>query len=112
MSSTATAQRPECPALLPPGFAGRWQGRCHPGHARCVRALKRWEALQRAAGTRPVTPQCRFRHKVAYENQAAVAAAWRSLPAWKRRAAKPYQCPAGHYHLGRDLRRAAAVWRK
>ena len=105
--------KPTCPLLAErPMFTG-WHGRYHRGHARCIRAAKRWEAAERATCTRRLTGACTHPGKKIYGSMAEVNGALRHMPHWRKsQRLNPYQCPAGHWHLGRIMHRASAVWRK
>ncbi len=108
----STAVEPTCAALVvPPGCRRRWHGPCHRGHARCVRAAKRWEAALRA--TALGSGGCSHPHKFAYENRDSVRAALKRLKRRHKSAdLQMYQCPAGHWHLGRRARKSTVVWRR
>jgi hypothetical protein len=55
---------------------------------------------------------CVWPWKTAYANQAAISAARNGMdPHRKRQGLHPYPCPAGHFHLGRLLRRPSFAWR-
>ena len=96
-----------------------WNGRYHRGHAKCVRDAKRAEAEDRNGRpadwgntTQPAAGACQHPHKTAYPNRDSALAAFNGMPKWRRRQGlNPYQCPAGHWHLGRQMRRSTAAWR-
>ena len=57
---------------------------------------------------------CLWPEKTPYENYDAAIAALKGITAHKRKlqGLHPYPCRAGHYHLGRKLRRASVAWRR
>ncbi len=106
-----------CPLLATrPGF----HGRCHRGHMRCVRALRRYQAALRQAAGRPLASRrpriaapasepartrpkrCLWPWKNAYPDQAAASAALvlmrRAFD--RKRRMEAYRCHAGHWHVG------------
>ena len=115
-----TTYENSCLFLMDRDLSTGWRGAYHRGHARCVKAAKRTEAEER--NTQPpgwglahaANPGgCTSPSKKVYPSKAAVSATFNRMPRWrKRQNLAPYQCPAGHWHLGRDMHRAAAVWRK
>lgn len=109
--------------------------RQHNGRKRrALRIIKRAEAEARDALTLPhkrrdywrelaaVVPfgddldvepgPCKWPHKTAYENSAVIAAARRGMAKHRKgQGLHPYWCRAGHWHLGRNLRRSTVAWR-
>lgn len=96
------------------------------------RAAKRAAAEHRNAETRPedrrayrlahdpaggpqLTAQaaaCRWPWKDQYENAGSAKAALRRMPKHRKgQGLNPYPCPGGHFHLGRQLRRAGVAWK-
>jgi hypothetical protein len=100
-------------------FTG-WRGQYHRGHAQCVRKAKRAEAEERNARQPgwgltdgPAGDQCSHPGKKVYDTRDSVMAAFNGMAKWRRKQGlNPYQCPAGHWHLGRNMYRTVAVWRK
>lgn len=91
-----------------------WSGAYHKGHAACVRAAKAWEAHNRRSGDEAAgaAGRCAWPWKTAYESRAAVDAAFRRMHRSKKSMGlHPYPCPAGHWHLGRNVRRSLLAWK-
>lgn len=116
------------PSTRPPRFSGPQ----HRGAMTALRAAKRADAAARGKLTRPEDRRAwRLAHqadggpvltaqalawrqpwKDAYENRGLATAALRCMPKHRKsQGLRPYYCPAGHWHLGRDLRRSELTWK-
>ena len=108
-----------CPLLATwPGFRGQY----HKGHMRCARALRRRLAVLRqvigqlrdherqlAAQPVPATPRpwCLWPWKDRFGSQAEASGRLATMrrKVDKKRRIEPFQCRAGHWHLGRHVGR-------
>jgi hypothetical protein len=105
----------------------RFSGPQGRGAGRAYRARKRAEATGRNAAyaalysVRDADPgaavltaaaSCRQPWKTPYENPGSARATLDRLPRHRKlMGLHPYPCPAGHWHLGRNLKRASVAWK-
>jgi hypothetical protein len=71
-------------------------------------------ATQVPAGPEPGAQQggCLQPWKEPYENAGRARAALRRMPAHRKaQGLSPYPCAGGHFHLGREMRRAVLAWK-
>jgi len=105
----------------------RFHGPQGRGAGRAYRATKRAEAIARNAACAALyavreldegpavltaAASCRQPWKTPYENPGAAQATLTRLPRHRKlMGLHPYPCAAGHWHLGRTIRRAKVAWR-